>query len=204
MSYLPAYRPALGTTDVDTPIPVPGQAQPPIWPLQIGNHGGYMEVRSTPADGACGVGTYPCKHPGLDVVGMAGTPVKAPDSGTVVLAMDGSGSPVGGYGPWVLIIQSSVDGKFHLLGHLDPTLASQAPVGATVTAGDVVGVTSSANHTHWEVRQAMTPNFAAGETNADNNMDPQDWLAGRQGVAGWTSVLLLGAAAGLFYLLWRD
>lgn len=197
-----SYERTLGNEAVDDiGMPVNGQPQPPIWPLIIGSHGGYMEVRSTPADGACGVGTYPCKHPGIDVFGMQGTEVRAPENGTVVLAADGSSSPVGGYGPWVIIIQGD-GGRFHLLGHLDPFAAS-SPLGAQVSAGDVVGVTSSANHTHWEVRRTMIPDFANGESNQTNNFDPVQWLHEQAGFGAIGSIVLLGAAAVLFWMLWR-
>jgi murein DD-endopeptidase MepM/ murein hydrolase activator NlpD len=191
----------LGTTPVDTDAPSPGAPQPPIYPLQIGNHGGWLEIRSTSADGACGVHGYPCKHPGVDVAGMAGTPVVAPEGGTVVMAGDGNSAPFVGYGPWFVIIAGQDSGKFHFLGHLDPLTASMAPMGATVAAGDQVGVTSSANHTHWEVRDKMVPNFAAGEDNFTNNSDPITWLRDAQG--GTVPMLLAAGALVLAWLLWR-
>lgn len=188
-------------TAIDTPIPVPGRAQPPIWPLKVGAYGGFMQVRSSPAEGACGIGTYPCKHPGVDVVGDMGARVNAPESGTVVLAADGSSSPVGGYGPWVVIIEGD-SGKYHLLGHLSPLTASMALVGTKVVAGQQVGTVSSAYHTHWEVRSKAIPDFTHGESNATNNSDPIQWLSERNLLGDMGSILLLGAAATLLYLLW--
>jgi murein DD-endopeptidase MepM/ murein hydrolase activator NlpD len=187
------------STAVDTSVPVPGQAQPPIWPLIIGGHGGFMEVRSSPADGACGVGTYPCKHPGIDVVGKPGTPVMAPEDGTIVFVADGSSSPVGGYGPWVVIIAGK-SGRYHLLGHLEPGTSGMGPIGMPVRAGQQVGTVSSAYHTHWEVRTKAIPDFAHGESNATNNLDPVQWL--REQGSAFGSLLLIGAAGLLFYLLW--
>ncbi len=191
----------MATTPVPTSVPVPGNAQPPIWPLVIGGHGRYMEVRSTPADGACGVGSYPCKHPGIDVVGKPGTRVMAPEDGTVVAIAPGSSSPWGGYGPWLVVIGGR-SGRYHLLAHLDPATASMAPIGMTVRAGDPVGTVSSAWHTHWEVRTKAIPDFAHGESNATNNLDPVEWLRAQAGLASLGSLMLLGAAGVLFYLLW--
>src|SRR5215470_7772971 len=161
MSYVQSIS-TLGATPVATDAPVHGQPQPPIWPLIIGSHGGWLEVRSSPADGACGVSGYPCRHPGVDVAGTAGTPVVAPESGTVVVAGDGASAPYVGYGPWFAVIQGD-SGKFHLLGHLEPAAAGMAPVGQAVAAGQVVGTTSAANHTHWEVRAKAAPDYASGE-----------------------------------------
>lgn len=194
-------RYALGATPVPTDVPQPGRPQPPIYPLQVGAHGGWLEVRSTPADGACGVHGYPCKHPGLDVAGAAGTPVVAPETGTVVMAGDGNSAPYVGYGPWFVIIQGE-SGKFHFLGHLEPLAAAMAPIGAQVSAGDQVGTTNSANHTHWEVRDKMTPDYAAGEDNFSNNSDPLAWLAGASS-GGIGALLILGGSALLLWLAFR-
>lgn len=194
-----AYLRALSGTPVDTEPPVPGRAQPPIFPLVIGAHGGWLETRSSPQDGACGVSGYPCRHPGIDVAGTAGTPVVAPESGTVVAAADGNAAPFVGYGPWLVIVQGLASGKYHLLAHLDPATAPLAPVGAQVVAGQQIGVTSNANHTHWEVRAQPVPDFAAGETNFDNNTDPLGWLAAA--AVGVGMVLLLGGAGLAAYLL---
>ncbi len=192
-------RHALADTAADGAQPAPGQPQPPIWPLTVGAHGGWLEVRSSPADGSCGVHGYPCQHPGVDVAGTAGTPVVAPESGTVAMVGDGSAAPFVGYGPWFAIIQGD-SGKYHFLGHLEPAAAALAPMGAQVTAGQTVGATSSANHTHWEVRAKLVPDFASGEDNFTNNSDPLGWLTTQ---APWFVPLLLGGAALLLYLLAR-
>lgn len=200
--YTRVLRPALGATPIPTDPPQSGSPQPPIYPLQVGAHGGWLEVRATPADGSCGVHGYPCKHPGLDVAGSAGTPVVAPETGTVVAAGDGASAPFVGYGPWFAVIQGADSGKFHFLGHLEPATSSMAPVGQQVIAGDQVGTTSSANHTHWEVRDKAVPDFAAGEDNFTNNSDPLGWLSmATFGIAG--SVLIVGGAALFLWLLFR-
>jgi murein DD-endopeptidase MepM/ murein hydrolase activator NlpD len=191
------YLRSLGATSVDIPPPKAGRPQPPIYPLAIRAHGAWLEVRSSPSDGACGVSGYPCRHPGIDVAGAAGTPVVAPEDGAVVLVGDGNSPPFVGYGPWFVVIEGA-SGKFHLLAHLAPG-TSMAPMGLFVTAGQPVGVTSSANHTHWEVRDKMVPDYAAGEDNVTNNTDPLGWLAGAS--LGLGTVLLVGGAA-LFLWLW--
>jgi murein DD-endopeptidase MepM/ murein hydrolase activator NlpD len=128
--------------------------------------------------------------------------VVAPESGTVVMAGDGASAPFVGYGPWFAIIQGDDSGKFHFLAHLEPAAASMAPVGARVTAGDQIGTTSSANHTHWEVRDKPVPDFAAGEDNFTNNSDPLGWLSmAALGIAG--SALIVGGAALFLWLLLR-
>lgn len=199
----PRARGGLGATDVSTPIPAPGQPQPPIWPLRVGDHGAWLETRSSPADGACGVSGYPCKHPGVDVAGAQGTPVVSPEDGLVVAAGDGNSAPYVGYGPWFVIVQGLASGKFHLLGHLDPLNAYSAMPGISVSAGQAIGTTSSANHTHWEVRAKAVPDYASGETNFTNNSDPLAWLSASQG-GSMGGLLLLGGAALLLILLWRQ
>lgn len=193
-------RSALGATPIDTAIPSAGSPQPPIWPLVIGGHGAWLEVRSSPSDGSCGVHGYPCKHPGVDVAGAAGTTVVAPESGTVVATGDGASSPFVGYGPWFAIIQGD-SGKYHFLGHLEPATSGMSSVGQQVTAGDPVGTTSSANHTHWEVRSKMVPDFAAGEDNFSNNSDPLAWLSAA--ALGGIGALVIAAGAVIVYLLAR-
>jgi murein DD-endopeptidase MepM/ murein hydrolase activator NlpD len=200
MSYARPLLAALGTTPVPSDAPTPGQPQPPIWPLQIGSHGAWLEIRSSPTDGSCGVSGYPCKHPGIDVAGPSGTPVVAPETGVISLVGDGNTAPFVGYGPWFVVIQGD-SGKYHLLAHLDPVGAAMAPIGSPVTAGQVVGTTSSANHTHWEVRDQAVPDYAGGQDNFTNNSDPLAWLAGA--ALGTGAFLVAGAASILIWLLLR-
>lgn len=194
MTYL---RRALGGTPVDAPLPLPGKKQSPIYPLEVGAHGAWLEMRNSPADGSCGVHGYPCQHPGVDVAGTQGTMVVAPESGTIVATGDGALAPFVGYGPWFVIILGD-GGKYHFLGHLDPTTSSMGPQGATVTAGDPIGTTSSANHTHWELRTNMVPDFASGEDNFSNNSDPIAWLTSEDLLV---PLLLIGGALLLVYLV---
>ena len=70
-----------------------------------------------------------------------------------------------------------------------------APAGSRVTEGQVIGKTSSANHTHWEVRTRPTP--GSGKTNLDNNVDPIAWMK------GLGSILVIATIAGGGYLLYR-
>jgi murein DD-endopeptidase MepM/ murein hydrolase activator NlpD len=191
---------AMGGTPVATAAPEPGSPQPPIYPLEIGAHGGWLETRSTAADGACGVHGYPCQHPGIDVAGMAGTQVVAPENGQVAMT-GGDVAPFVGYGPWWVLIQGE-SGKYHLLAHLEPFTSAMSSVGDMVTAGQAIGTTSSANHTHWEVRDNPVPDFANGETNFDNNSDPVAWLT-LAPFGGTATMLIVGGAAVFLWLLLR-
>lgn len=167
-------------------------AQPPILPLVVPRTGGFAAARLSPADGSCGVHPYPCYHPGIDAEGAQGTVVNAPEDGSVVLMADGSQPPWVGYGPYLVLILGK-SGYYHLLAHLQP--GSVIPnVGDPVTAGQPVATTSSANHTHWEVRLKVTPDYSINETNLDNNIDPVvDWLPIAQlGVSRTTALLILG------------
>lgn len=191
---------AMGGTPVDTAAPEPGSPQPPIYPLEIGSHGAWLETRSTSADGACGVHGYPCQHPGVDVAGVAGTQVVAPENGQVAMAGTDI-APFVGYGPWWILIAGE-SGKYHLLAHLEPFTSAMTTVGMQVTAGQPIGTTSSANHTHWEVRDKPVPDFANGETNFDNNSDPIAWLS-MAGFGGITTILIVSGAAALLWLLYQ-
>lgn len=165
--------------------------QPPILPLSVARTGHYNDLRSSPSDGACGVHGYPCRHPGLDVGGAQGAVVRAPESGVIVMVSDGSAPPWEGYGPYLAVIKGA-SGVFHLLAHLQPGSMSLG-VGSAVTAGQPIATTSNANHTHWEVRKKVLPNYAANETNFDNNLDPMQWLASARGGAG--KLLVIGGLA---------
>lgn len=133
---------------------------------------------------------------------MQGTVVKAPESGVVVAAADGSQPPWSGYGPWLAVIKGDASGKHHLLAHLDPAARAMAPIGLRVKAGDPVGKVSNANHTHWELRRLLTP--GSGGTNFTNNVDPVAWLRANGGLSlGPGQLLLGGGAALLIYLIWR-
>lgn len=193
---------ALGSSDIPTLPPSPGRPQPPIYPLIQGGHGGYLEERLSPADGSCGVGSYPCRHPGLDVFGMYGTPVVAPENGTIIVSTDGNSAPFGGYGPWIIVIAGE-SGKFHLLGHLDPANAGMAPQGAQVRAGDQVGTTSGANHTHWEVRDVAVPDYAHGQTGFDIISNPILWLATAPVGGPLGALLVVGSAAVFLFAVIR-
>lgn len=118
----------------------------------------------------------------------------------IAMAADGSVSPFKGYGPWLVLLHGD-SGKFHLLGHLDPADRQRAPIGLRVAAGTPIGKTSAANHTHWEVRTKMVPDFAHGETNITNNTSPIAWLS--SGGIGTLTVLMIAGAGLLWWLSQR-
>lgn len=197
------YRRARGLMGLGSGIEIADTSmvgpQPPILPLSVATTGDYKAVRNTPADGACGVHGYPCMHPGVDVGGYQGTVVNAPEDATLVLTADGSQPPWRGYGPYLALFLGK-SGYYHLLAHLEP--GSVIPsVGDAVTAGQPIGATSSANHTHWEVRKKPTPDYANNETNFDNNIDPvNDWLPSQRGLVGAigkTNLLIIAASAAI-------
>lgn len=198
-------RAVIVPTPVATPLPVPGEAQSPIYPLIVGNNGGYLWVRASPAQGSCGVSGYPCKHPGVDVNGPPGTTVRSPTNGLIVQVANGQAAPFTGYGPWLVIIAGD-DGRYHLIGHMAAGTSSMARAGQRVRAGDPIGTVSSAYHVHWEVRKKPVPAFSAGETNFTNNLDPIEWISSSRSVLGGKAapMLLLGAAAVLLFLVARD
>lgn len=195
---------ALGSTPVETPAPAPGSPQSPIYPLVIGNFGGYLFERRSPAEGSCGVSTYPCRHPGLDVYGRYGTPVVAPESGVVVAVANGGSSPWVGYGPWLVVVRGDVSGKYHLLAHLDTSTANLVTMGQRVSAGDRVGVVSAANHTHWEVRKKLVPDWKLGENNYNNGIDPVAWLQSAKSTSAAIAALALGGLGLLAILVYRQ
>jgi len=175
-------------------------ARIPIMPVKVGRTGWYKSRRATPSDGACGVGTYPCLHPGIDLGAPRGTPVYAPEAGTIYKATAGT-APFGGYGPWVVLLHGN-SGIYHLLAHLDASTASQGVTGTRVAEGQQIGTVSSANHTHWETRKKPVPDFAAGETNLINNIDPAVWFKQQNTASGghWAVIGLLTAGA---FVLWH-
>lgn len=171
-----------------------GRVRPPILPVKVTPHGAWRYARTSPSDGSCGVHAYPCFHPGVDLAGAAGTKVYAPEDGVVVAVGNGASKPWTGYGPWIVVIKGA-SGVYHLLAHLSPAQAALALVGARVSSGQLVGVTSSANHVHWEIRLVATSSAWA------NKVDPFVWLERtRNGVSSSSWVLLAAAAAAYFFL----
>lgn len=162
----------------------------PRWPVEVPRatpHGAYGYVRRTKADGACGfLGNYPCTHTGLDLAGTRGTPVYAPEPLSVHAMGTGSLPPFRGYKPGAMIARGLTSGVYHLFGHLEPgTMPSPTQEGTfwdfmttplwrssdvrrQIKEGERIGLTSSANHVHWEVR---SPGWDGARTN------PAAWLA---------------------------
>lgn len=122
-------------------------------------------------------------HAGVDVGGAPGTPVMAPEAGTV----EAVGSlpmrpPWTGYAPAVLLRGAS--GRWHLLAHLSGSAtggAASSPavtLGQVVRLGDVLGYIGHERHTHWEVRTRARARTHAGEPTWTITIDPARWLAG--------------------------
>jgi murein DD-endopeptidase MepM/ murein hydrolase activator NlpD len=80
-------------------------ARSPLDGKQVASpHGGYGYVRTSSAQGACGVHGYPCTHAGIDLVAPKGTPVKAPHAGWLMVVRATDQPPFSGYGPAVVLI----------------------------------------------------------------------------------------------------
>lgn len=189
----------------------------PRWPIsfpippRVTPHGAYGYERKSKADGSCGMSGYPCRHLGIDLAAVKGTEVVAPEDLWVVSTARGTFPPFRGYGPGVILARGR-SGVYHLLAHLEyesipsPTVeeswfdalteplwySDQDP--RKIREGELVGVTSSANHVHWETR---TGEWKGPRTN------PAEWLRRFQRLdvsdytasgGGGGALLLLGLA----------
>lgn len=118
-------------------------------------------------------------HAGVDLAAPRGTPVLAPEDGTVVaVAQTSPGhrarAPYSGYGPEVVVIHGTASGRFHLLSHVERASVTR---GQLVERGQVVAEVSNLAHVHWEVRIAeRTP---PGSEVVENVLSPLEWLEGR-------------------------
>ncbi|SFD79772.1 Murein DD-endopeptidase MepM and murein hydrolase activator NlpD, contain LysM domain [Actinopolyspora alba] len=100
-------------------------------------------------------------HAGIDIGADTGTPIYAPQAGTVI-----SSGPASGFGLWVRVQHD--DGKVTVYGHIH---SSQVSVGERVEAGQQIATVGSRGqstgpHLHFEVRTGP----GAGEIN------PIPWL----------------------------
>lgn len=130
-------------------------ARPPVTPVTVLPTGAYDAVRSSPAQGGCGIHGYPCRHPGEDLTARKGTPVAAPHDGWVLVSKATDKAPFAGYGPSVVLLahDDSPDSwtqdlfrrlpplmgrtrkafRYSLLAHLDPsTLTYDVDLAAAV------------------------------------------------------------------------
>jgi murein DD-endopeptidase MepM/ murein hydrolase activator NlpD len=163
----------------------------PTGPFEIRRTGCYGCVRTSSADGACGVHGYPCVHRGMDLFAKDST-VVAPDSGVVVAVSDGSSAPWRGYGPGVVVIRGD-SGEFLLLSHLDYSSISVG-VGERVTEGQIIAqFNARIAHTHFEVRRELV---GPSETNA---LDPSSWVSG-----GLFKFVLIGFVLWGGWRLWGE
>lgn len=145
-------------------------------------------------------------HWGIDLPAKAGSvAIVAPERSMVAYVWkDNNTAPFVGYGPGGVLLQGTVTGVYHLLGHLDPTAWSDASVptkGQHYDVGELVGYTaptgsdgvgSAAPHVHWEVR--VKP-IDSPTTRQGNTLDPLAWLNGN-------SVTLAPTSSGMPWWLW--
>lgn len=146
--------------------------RPPVWP-PASAAARYLADRSE-----AGV-PHTRLHAGVDLGGAPGAVVVAPEPGVVVesAAVDaapGSRRRWSGYGPGV-VLMAGESGRYHLLSHL---AAEPLPApGATLAAGQPIGIVSALRHIHWEVR-TRPRRTRQNETTVELSLDPVAWLAG--------------------------
>lgn len=176
----------------------------PVERYRVSPHGGYLYRRLTPADGACGIGSHPCTHPGLDMVPL--TPhdwCVAPERCVVeYVARDNATKPLSGYGPGAVLVRGLFPFGFwrrwHVLGHVDPaTFVDGVEKGRVFAAGErIARISLSANHVHWELRTAPTP--PRGDARIPFLRNPLSWLRERElAAAGLLAGVCVGGAFAL-------
>jgi len=113
-------------------------------------------------------------HAGVDLGGRDGTPVLAPEGGTVLAVVQERGrAPWRGYAPCVFLAGDS--GRFHLLAHLSGSPLTLRE-GERVELGQQLGtIGAPEHHTHWEVR---TVERRRREPAIDVSLSPAHWLEG--------------------------
>ena len=139
-----------------------GNPTPP--PASGRGNGRFMLPVSAPVTSGFGQRNHPISgssrmHTGVDLGASSGTPIKAAEGGTVVMA-----GPNGGYGNWTLIDHGG--GLATGYGHQS---AIGVRVGQQVSRGEVIGRVGSTGastgpHLHWEVRVNGNP------------VDPMGWV----------------------------
>lgn len=134
-------------------------------------------IRHAPDTRAWGAHRESHIHAGVDLGGAPGTPVLAPEGGTVEGVGDlPARAPWTGYAPAVLLRGDS--GRWHLLAHLSGTPAVPVVVGQRVELGAELGRIGRERHVHWEVRTRPRARRAAGEETWTITVDPEAWLRG--------------------------
>lgn len=134
----------------------------------IGGRKAYLASRS---DGAR-------LHAGVDLAARQGTPVRAPEAGTIELAgaADTARAIRGwrwrGYGPDVILLKGD-SGAWHVLAHLQALRVSR---GDRVAVAQLVGEVSRLAHVHWEVTSESRP--GRGRAVVEISRDPMAWVEG--------------------------
>jgi len=132
-------------------------------------------------------------HWGVDLGGVAGTQVVAPEDLLVVRTwLDDATPPFVGYGPGGVLARGTdiaLPGKrYHLLAHLDPSDLPE--VNRPIREGAHVGVMSDVAHVHWEIRREPIDDPA---TRQGNTIDPIRWVdsGGRSRAGGVVLVVFV-------------
>lgn len=113
-------------------------------------------------------------HAGVDLTGLPGAPVFAPEDGVVVKVLADANNVPGwrGYGPGVVLLRGR-SGAFHNLAHVVPACRP----GDVVQSGAKVAEQSALRHVHWEVRATAQP--TQGRAVVEDCVDPLAWVEGR-------------------------
>lgn len=119
-------------------------------------------------------------HAGVDLAAPNGTPVLAPEAGTVLTVAQHGARGFRAYTPAVLLAGDS--GRFHLLAHLSGGVS--VAEGARVVLGQQLGaIGAPEHHTHWEIRTTRGP-LSGSSTREETRtiahvLAPAEWLEGR-------------------------
>ena len=111
-------------------------------------------------------------HAGVDLAAPAGTPVLAPEDGTVVKVLADANNVTGwkGYGPGVVVVLGRHSRVFHTLTHVVPSCAE----GDVVQLGARVATVSNLAHVHYELRPRLMP--AQGAAIIEDVASPVPWM----------------------------
>jgi murein DD-endopeptidase MepM/ murein hydrolase activator NlpD len=127
----------------------------PAGPVQQGSGGWIWPVNGPITSPFCEQRAWESCHPGIDIAVPAGTPIRAADSGRVILMQSEASS--GGYGNYTCIDHGG--GLSSCYAHQSSFATSQ---GATVQQGQVIGYVGCTglcfgDHLHFEARVNGTP-----------------------------------------------
>ena len=166
-------------------------------PWVVTPHGAYGYERRSAAEGSCGVTGYPCKHPGVDLVGEPGDPVYYPEDGEVVAVWAREPGtelpqPWRGYGPGVLVMRGA-SGRYHLLGHLEdddlrrrwPRVTGDAAGSTQAQQDSLMSLVRKVDRNAFTVRGGDVAGLVSGARHVHWEVRKQTRTGGRYNPAIW-------------------